>query len=108
MSPNPLFLSVDFGTTTLIVQVVGDGNRILVTVTGSNPQQSLAVDILSRMQLANDVAGGGHLQKLLVEGLSEFVEELLKQVGTDAVVSEPLPRQETWGCFFCCATSLGF
>jgi uncharacterized 2Fe-2S/4Fe-4S cluster protein (DUF4445 family) len=85
MSQNAQFLSLDLGTTTLNGLLVSNDGKILATASARNPQQDLGADILSRMQKANDGAGTC-LQKLLVRGLRDLIDRLIKQVGSDAAV----------------------
>jgi uncharacterized 2Fe-2S/4Fe-4S cluster protein (DUF4445 family) len=81
-------IAIDLGTSTLAARLVSLSGEILAEAQVANPQRETSVDILQRLQSANE-RGGSVLQSRLVAGLRDLVTELLKMAksGADDIVA---------------------
>ena len=83
---NAFGIAIDIGSTTLGAALVNlrDG-AVLCAVSRLNPQVRFGADIISRIQYAQEHAGGSsQLHKSLVAALRQMIEELASQGGTSS------------------------
>lgn len=74
------FVTVDIGTTTVVMQLVdADTEEVLHTVKFMNPQRSFGFDVLSRIQAAKEQ--GEVLKKLIQNALIQGVKTLREESG---------------------------
>lgn len=79
----PLGLAVDLGTTSLAAALVSlsDG-AVLASASSLNPQVAFGADVISRIRHAIEVPdGAAHLASAARGGLSDLVEELVRDAG---------------------------
>lgn len=80
MTNGSCLLALDLGTTTLAGRLLDGGGAILAEERLLNPQREFGGDILRRLEQA--MAGhDGRLQSLLLEGLRDLIQALLRQAG---------------------------
>ena len=78
-------VAVDLGTSTIVLRIVNlDSGEILIEGSANNPQASVGPDILTRIHFAEQPDGSHHLQKLIVNGINEQIEILVKSCGLQA------------------------
>jgi uncharacterized 2Fe-2S/4Fe-4S cluster protein (DUF4445 family) len=78
-------LAVDLGTTKMAGYLIDlDSGKSLAKTGMMNPQVEYGDDVLSRIAFANeDSAGRRHLQRTVVDGISELVEALCRDAGIE-------------------------
>jgi uncharacterized 2Fe-2S/4Fe-4S cluster protein (DUF4445 family) len=81
-------ITVDIGTTTLVVAIIdlSNGNEI-VSESRLNPQSSYAQDVLSRIHFASNHEGLNVLQNILIDVLNEMIGNLSEkaQISTENI-----------------------
>ncbi|MBN2210822.1 MAG: DUF4445 domain-containing protein [Sedimentisphaerales bacterium] len=78
-------LAVDVGTTTVVVSLLNlrDG-EIVATSARTNPQVSFGDDVISRIEASRTTENGLQiLQKRIIEGLNQLIDELCQKTGVE-------------------------
>lgn len=84
--PQPVWgVAVDLGTTRIVIRLIDLASKTVCGETSfDNPQIAVGPDILSRIHHACSVDGGlEYLQRVVIEGLHEAIEELCLAKGSD-------------------------
>lgn len=80
---NSYGVGIDIGTTTIVLQLVGEtSGRILHTVTMVNRQRSFGADVISRIQASNE-GNKEALQDCIRRDLYEGMKHLIRESDTD-------------------------
>jgi len=90
-----LGLSIDVGTTTLVMQVVDleTGENVGAPIASKNPQIAYGNDVISRIGYAREHDGGlGELQEAVIDGVNKSLGELEKQLD--------VPQRSIAGCIY--------
>ena len=82
---HPVALAVDIGTTSLWGELVNlDSGEVLARASRYNPQISMGDDVISRIVFALKKDGLEKLQRHVVKGLNEIIDETLSRTGLSA------------------------
>ena len=70
-------LAVDLGTTRVVMRLIDLASHDVLTESAfDNPQIAIGPDILSRIHYSTDPAGLDHLQRLIIDGFNENINDL--------------------------------
>lgn len=78
-------VAFDVGTTTMVCSLFDyQSNKVLATLSATNPQRQHGGDVISRITFANEEPGNLELlQKEVVGGLNELISQVCKEAGVD-------------------------